>query len=43
MLSRDVSVVLSSGRGDNTHRRSFQPSLYGLAHGGTERIVHAVR
>ena len=43
MLCRNVSGVLSSGRGDDTHRRAFQPSLYGRTHGGTERLVRAVR
>ena len=43
MLCRNVSGVLSSRCGDDTHRRILQPCFYGRAHGGTERIIHAVR
>jgi hypothetical protein len=43
MLCWEVSGVLSSRRGDNTNRCILQPGVYGRAHGGTERIVRAVR
>ena len=41
MLCRDVSGVLSSRGGDDANGRILQPCFY--AHGGTERIIHAVR
>jgi hypothetical protein len=31
---------LGSGRRDDTYRRTFQPRCYGLAHAGTECVVH---
>ena len=43
MLCRDVSGVLSSRRRDDTYRRAFQARFYRRAHGGTERLVRAVR
>ena len=40
MLCWDVFGVLSSGRGDDTNRRTFQPRYYRLAHASTECVVH---
>jgi len=40
VLCWDVFGVLSSRRGDDTNRRILQSCKYGLAHTGTECVVH---
>ena len=42
-ISRSEFGVLSSWRGDDTYRRTFQPYFYGRARAGTECIIHTVR
>ena len=39
-LCWDVSGIFSSGRRDDTNRRTFEPRCYGHTHAGTECLVH---